>query len=93
MQPGCISARRWFPELDSMILLMCSLLIPGDAACSAAMQLDALATEGSKRRSRTREGVGSSISVLHICATHLLQAKSMASGCHAPPPLGQGPDS
>ena len=48
MQPGCMSVRRWFPELDSMILLMCSLLIPGDAACSAAMQLDAQETEGFK---------------------------------------------
>ena len=42
MEPGCMSVRRWFPELDSMILLMCSLLIPGDAACSAVLQLDAV---------------------------------------------------
>ena len=41
MQPGCRSVRRWLPELDSMILLMCSLLIPGAAACSAVPQLEA----------------------------------------------------
>ena len=46
MQPGCMSVRRWFPELDSMILLMCSLLIPGDAACSAVLQLGADVSQG-----------------------------------------------